>query len=286
MKHKTAFFTVVYPGIENYFKDFAYSLQQQTNKMFDLIIFNENNTEIDFELLLSGISYKIISTEPATPIIIRERGFSYLRKEQYKYVVFGDADDWFSENRVEVCTEYLQEFDFVINDVDIVTDTEQLITRYFSKRLENKSLITMSMVEEGNFMGLSASAIRLEALPTFTTPEGVVALDWYMFSRMLLDGAKACFINEALTYYRQYDTNLVGMKEMTLASLKREVAVKLGHYSALSAHSDVFMKLYKQFVDLSVLVSSDKELNVLYSKIEKLNLDFPFWWEKTKNGQL
>jgi len=54
--HKTAFFTVVYPGIEKYFKDFASSLCRQTDKNFDLIIFNENNTEIDFKSLLEALT--------------------------------------------------------------------------------------------------------------------------------------------------------------------------------------------------------------------------------------
>ena len=286
MKNKTAFFTVVYPGIEDYFKDFAHSIQQQTNKEFDLIIFNENNVRIDFATLLSGIKYKVVPTETATPIIIREQGFTYLRKEQYEYVIFGDADDWFSDNRVKVCLQYLQKFDLVINDVDIVTDTEQLIAHYFSQRIANRSLITIPMVQQGNFMGLSAAAIRLESLPEFITPCGVVALDWYMFTRMIINGSKACFVNETLTYYRQYDTNLVGMKEMTLASLKKEIAVKSGHYGALAIYSDIFAQLHKQFKYLNTLITSDKELNILYSKIDKLNLDFPFWWEKTKNGQL
>ena len=283
---KVAFFTVVYPGIESYFVDFSTSIVQQTNREFDLIIFNESNTVIDFETLLNGINYKVIATDPATPIKIRERGLSYLRHNSYDYVVFGDADDWFAPNRVAKSMELLEHFDLVVNDVDIVTDTETLIASYFSHRVKNRSALTLEMSLHGNCMGLSAAAIKLTSLPEFITPLGVVALDWYMFTRMLLEGSKAVFTNETTTYYRQYDSNLVGMKMMTMESLKREVSIKLGHYRALQKENDRYDVLATNFGKLDKTLSHKVELQSLYSKIRDNKIDFPFWWENTKDGQL
>jgi len=284
MKHSIAFFTVVYPGIEDYFTDFAQSLCTQTMKTFDLVIFNESDTKIDFDLLLPNINYRVVPTEPATPIVIRERGFSYLRQEGYSYIVFGDADDWFSENRVAVSMKYLEHCDLVINDVDIVTAEKTLIEHYFSHRIENRRELSEEMVRYGNFMGLSAAAIRLDSLPEFKTPKGVIALDWYMFVLMLLNKAKGIFTNETLTYYRQYDSNLVGMKAMTKERLKHEIAVKQGHYSALKEMRDQYAVLDKRFASLKKKCEDNLILQDYYSKINH-KINFPFWWEKTGNGQ-
>ncbi len=284
--HKTAFFTVVYPGIEKYFEDFAASVQNQTSKAFDLIIFNENSTDIDFVKLLKGIRYKIIPTTAATPIIIRERGFVYLRKEKYSHVIFGDADDWFSDNRVEKSLELLEDFDLVINDVDIVTDNETLISHYFSCRLANRTIITKKEILLGNFMGLSAAAIKLDALPEFITPQEVVALDWYMFTRMIHEGSHGVFTNEMKTFYRQYDSNLVGMKQVTQESLKREISVKYAHYKALQSFGSHYKLYTKNFKELLQKVVNAEELNQLYSKIKKNPIDHPYWWENTQDGVL
>ena len=284
--HKTAFFTVVYPGIEKYFKDFASSLCRQTDKSFDLIIFNESNTEIDFKSLLEGIQYKVIPTDPATPIIIRERGFAYLRQHHYQYVIFGDADDWFSDNRVAKSVALLEKYALVINDVDIVTDKETLISHYFSHRLKNRTSILENDILYGNFMGLSAAAIQLEALPEFTTPKDIVALDWYMFSLMIHEKKSAVFTNEMTTYYRQYDSNLVGMKQITLDSLKREILVKFAHYKALKPYSAAYEILMNNFAELTKSTENKEDLKLLYSKIKDNTISYPFWWENTKNGLL
>ena len=35
--------TVVYPGADNYVKKFVNSMNNQTNKKFNLVVFNDNN---------------------------------------------------------------------------------------------------------------------------------------------------------------------------------------------------------------------------------------------------
>ncbi len=135
-------------------------------------------------------------------------------------------------------------------------------------------------------MGLSASAIRLASLPEFITPEGVVALDWYMFARMIHNNAKAIFSNEMTTFYRQYDSNLVGMKQMTLQSLKREINIKYAHYNALKQYSVEYEKLIKSFNHLMKIAENEEDLKLLYGKISHNKITYPYWWENTKNGSL
>jgi hypothetical protein len=283
---ETAFFTVVYPGIETYFRDFADSLCRQTYLEFDLIIFNENNTKINFDSLLPGIEYRTIPVESATPVKIREWGFAYLKRCGYRHAIFGDADDWFEENRVGKSLELLENYDVVINDVDIVTDTDTLIPSYFSHRVANRTPIRTEEILYGNFMGLSATALRLDVLPESTAPEEIIALDWYLFSRILLEKASAVFTNETRTFYRQYADNLVGLKQMTPESLHREIGVKYAHYRALRSYDREYEELMRRFAYLVKIAEDASTLNRLYATIAANKLSYPYWWENTRNGML
>lgn len=86
-----------------------------------------------------------------------------------------------------------------------------------------------------------------------------------------MKGNRAIFTNQAVTYYRQYDNNLVGLKRLTQESYKKGLQVKKKHYQLLSNEYEEFHDKLKQLLSIDV-ESIDLE------SINK-RLEFPLWWE-------
>jgi hypothetical protein len=42
----------------------------------------------------------------------------------------------------------------------------------------------------------------------------MVAVDWHMYKELLKSGCSAIFINKAITFYRQYRKNTVGLESI------------------------------------------------------------------------
>jgi len=81
-----------------------------------------------------------------------------------------------------------------------------------SNRIDNNSIIEYSYVKDKNIFGLSNTAINTNILSEVTFDKNIVAVDWHFYKELLKNGCRAIFINKAITFYRQYQENTVGLK--------------------------------------------------------------------------
>jgi hypothetical protein len=147
-----------------------------------------------------------------TPAKNREFGINFCKYEEYEYLIFGDSDDYFSDNRVELSLSVLNKNDIVVNDVSLFDDNCVYETMYMSNRLEDNSKISYEYIKNKNIFGLSNTAIKLDILEEVVFDEGIIAVDWELYRGLLKDGCSAIFTNEMITYYRQYKDNTVGLQ--------------------------------------------------------------------------
>ena len=265
-KTKIAFLTTIFPKNKNFLTSFFNSLNNQSFKNFDVIVVNDGlknfqNYKKNFKKL------NIIDiNKSCSPIKNREIGINYCIENKYDILIFGDSDDYFKKNRVEISLELLKKNDIVVNDLSLFNEKKILQEMYFSKRINNYKEINLEFIVNKNIFGLSNTAIKLKNLKKFNLPNYLIALDWYIFSKLLVEGKKAIFTNKTITFYRQHKNNFVGMKTMTSELLKKSIIVKKKHYRALSKISNYFkIKLHK----LKNQESSRKKI------------DHPLWWEQT-----
>src|SRR5690554_5171278 len=103
MKKSVCFVTVIFPDNVEFFKDFIVSINQQTINDFHLIIFNDGVKDIDRLKILIEVEYSIVDF-PEEITIAQNRSFvlAYLKQSKFHYAIFGDSDDYFPSNRVEV----------------------------------------------------------------------------------------------------------------------------------------------------------------------------------------
>lgn len=270
---KIAFFSVIFPSIEFFLYDYFISLSQQTYKNFDIILVNENCQNF-IQAKSEFTDLNIIEIPPSSSIIKnRERGISWMKKEGYEYIIFGDADDYFSLNRVEVCLNLLDNNKIVFNDLTTFNESGIINDKYLSNRLNKNQTIDFEYIKNRNVLGLSNTAIQSKIVDKdLSFPEELIAFDWAFFSYLMLrNNNKAIFTNEALTYYRQHGTNTIGLQNRP-ENYRKIIEVKFQHYKFLSKFEKVYIpKMEKYEKTLENMVKIKKEMD---SQIK-----YPLWWE-------
>ena len=276
----TAFVTVVYPGCEPYLSDFIDSLSRQTYQKFDLIVLNDQNTDISDIRSAGDISLIEINVNNRTPAKIREFGLQYLVDSQYLYAVFGDSDDWFEDNRIDVCISMLSDCDVVVNDLHLATDVNNVYeNNYLSARFFDNSKVKLVDIIDKNIFGLSNTAIKISSLFSMNIDKDLVAIDWYIFSCLLANGALARFTNKTSTFYRQHNNNTVGIAGLTEQHVKNGIATKLMHYQNMEKQDMRYHKLASDIQNLKILCLNEDYFNNYLTSLGNNKVDNPLWWE-------
>jgi len=263
---KIAFFTTIFTMNEHYLYDFFNSLRNQTYQKFDIIVVNDGYKNFEKIKTLYSKTLNIIELQYSnTPVKNREYGINYCIDNNYDFLIFGDSDDYFKNNRVEKSIELLKKTDVVVNDLNLFDENSIYQRMYLSKRLKNHQNVDFNFIRNKNIFGLSNTALKLKDSKKIELPNDLIALDWYIFSMLLIAGKKAIFTNETVSYYRQHGQNIIGLKQLDEISFNLALKVKIKHYKALN-------KLSKRF---------DIDLNKLRNKkITKKKINNPLWWEQ------
>jgi len=278
-----AVLTTVYPQVGEYLDMFLATLEKQTLRNFDLVIVNDGIDSLDALCeQRDNLACRLVDGR-ATPASNREAGIRYCLNAGYEYVIFADADDYFDPTRVAVSIAKMRSMvaDCVVNDVHLVTESAQpVVESYFSRRLTNNQFVRIDDIMHGNIFGLSNTAVRTTCLSGVQIDADLVAVDWYLFTVLLLRGCRAVFTNEANTFYRQHSSNTVGLGAVTIESVKRAVSVKSGHYSVLAARYSEFTELSRYYTRLAAQLTDEGYMRKYFSKCLEHLPEYPFWWEE------
>lgn len=254
---KTVFSTVIYKQAQGFITDFINSVDNQSDKDFDLLIINDNFNQDELVAVKEQI-HAMIHDMNIHVIDLYEQHLSIAgtriqmlnaaKQMGYDLVIMGDVDDTFASNRVEE-TKKAYELDktatFFYNK--LVTDSGREVFTEISPKVDS-----IKQISQGNFIGMSTSAIRLECI----TEDFIQSLnegdcpvfDWYLFSRILLDIGYGIFVTDTATIYRIYDNNEVGVTR----DIKKELEVKKVHYANLAKRYDYFKDLLSKLEDIDI----------------------------------
>jgi hypothetical protein len=283
-RQNTVFITTIFPSVSGFLSTFFESIKKQTYKEFDLLIMNDGYIGDIEQYGLENFSADVINICNKTPAEIRAEGINYALEKNYKIIVLGDADDYFSENRIQKSVELLKNYDIVVNDLTIVDAGENnVIEGYLSSRINNKTEIPIEFIYERNIFGLSNTAFRTNFLKKDfrLINDKVIAFDWLLFSGLLLEGGKAIFTDECISYYRVYDGNTIGLSNPDEKKIILGLQVKKQHYNLLKNKNQEYKKYYEGVVEIikQIEVSEEFKRNFITHYLQKHNLTNLFWWE-------
>lgn len=275
-RNNVVILTTIFQQDISYVSAYFESVAQQTFQDFDLLIINDGFSNLA----------KIREAYP-TINIIEFAGTGKIAKNRellvnnslelgYTKAIFADFDDYFSLNRVETQVALLDVYDIVVNDLAMVVNNVVMQEHYFANVLFDRQQIVLSDVLEFNFLGMSNTAIKLSGLKKVKFDEQLKAVDWFFFSEMLINGARAIFTNQCITYYRQHENNVANIGCVTMEQLINEMSVKSIHYSQLVFISKIYEPLLAGVQDFNQ--RSDTEAFMKYYKSVEKQTKPPFWW--------
>ncbi|MDD2986292.1 hypothetical protein [Flavobacterium sp.] len=274
--NETVFCSVIFPANLPYFEDFIRSLENQTDTAFTLLLFNDGIAELEDYLKNTSLNYQLVKIQGSIPQT-RTYVLSFLKHSHFSKIIFGDTDDYFSENRVEVCKKLLEDYDIVANDLVLVSQNKTVLGDLFWKnRKEVAQPINLASITHYNFLGLGNTAINRNVLPEqISFNSDLIAIDWFLFSVILQSDVKVVFSSESHVFYRQHDANSIGRKTMTFADFKKGITIKLNHYRTLALHNPDFKVLANQYEAFMPQLTAD-----YFNEISKQKIENPFWWEE------
>lgn len=262
---RTALITFIYPAAKKYLSALVADLNNQTDKNFTVVVFNDGVEQPEKWLNELRVPHQIIPVEAETPMTIRFEALELLRTMGFEYIIFQDSDDGLNANRVEVVVELLKDYPMVVNDLDIMNETGQVIsTNIWKERFEVKPTFSSDDLVSYNFAGLGNTAIHsqlLHATPRQPSKE-LIAVDWYIFYSILKSTAVVGYrTSRCTTLYRQHSQNSVG--QMTPEKRDMAMQVKALHVAAIQAQG------------MTLPAAMDDK----HSKNTNHNYTHPFWWE-------
>ena len=116
-------------------------------------------------------------------------------------------------------------------------------------------------------------------------------MDWWIFSKILVERHEGRFVDKAITYYRQGENNFIGQKKMMdNQTLALGIAVKKSHYRNMSMHCDaisnktlqrIYKEKYDEMVMLSLTIKDDSFLHHYLNVVnENYAMIYNGWWSE------
>ena len=271
---RTVFGTVFYNLAFDYLSNFIDSLNMQDDKEFEVLIINDDIEECRIKEVLDHalFTYEIVRYEKKySPAGLRIMLMIEALKRDVELLILGDADDEFLSNRVGLIKNSASIYDeylFFYNNILTIKGED-----VFPPLPQNINGI--EEICDYNFLGMSNTSIRInklhiDELHSFFEGDQPI-FDWYLFSRLLIDGAKGKYVDDAVTYYRYHDNNLVGNQDADNQIIAREIEVKKQHYWSLASRSLLMEKLCKQYEEGEFYLTKNQKPH--------------FWWGYTKGGK-
>lgn len=272
---KVAFGTVVYDASYKFHKDFVESINNQDTFNFDVLLLNDNLCDNKCHGLTNSIDQNVVWVKSEPNITIPQLRIELIKaakEKEYDLLILGDFDDTISKNRVsKVISHFDSLYSFFYNDLYYLDS-------------KNKFFYTLPLfveeinpILECNFLGLSNTALNmhkvdfqlLDMLKTMQT----VAFDWMIFSLLLIQGHKGKKVDNCKTYYRIYEQNTAGESNNSIEGIKKEIEVKIAHYSKLINVDFRYSEIYNFYIELRG--SFDKCSDML---LENSTTNNQYWW--------
>lgn len=291
---KLIYATVVYSceDFKIFLSDYLKSVFNQTNHNFELLILSDDVDLITIKNFVSQFkNEKKIHYEKnnknLSPVLLRQELIDISYELGADTLIFSDFDESVAENRVEEIALNINNYDFVFNDFFIVDKNINKLYEqsFFQMRNLPDLLVNYKDIISYNYVGLGSMALNLSKynFRKIKIPSYIKAFDWFIATKVLIDGGSGKKIKNTFANYRQHDKSFIGFgKEINAHSLNLGLKVKEGHYNFFKDYCNEYKILYKEILFLKKFIQEIGEKNYINQINSNLNLKSACWWENIK----
>jgi hypothetical protein len=292
---KTIYSTVIYDckNFDIFIKDYLLSVFEQTSQQFELMLLID---DADEELVKSKVDefnhgnivvHVLKSDRSRKPVELRQELINQSCRLGAELLIFSDFDEEVARNRVEEVVKYLPNYEFVFNDFYIVNKNLERLSQasFFYNRNIPEEICDWHDIKSCNYIGYGSMAINLKKYKyeNLVFPLNIQALDWFIATKVLMDGGAGFRINTTHANYRQHENSFVGFDfNLNEEKLVQGLAIKKSHYDYFRACNSDMQELYEGVLELEGYINEIGQ-EVYINKInENYDTDEFCWWENIK----
>jgi len=268
-----------------YLDDYLGSLTEQEFSDFDLVLINDGLDGLCEKLGNYDIDAEIFAGVGSVPDN-RRRLIEIVVGAGYEKIIFTDCDDFYPPERFRVSEDLLQRCDAVVNDLDLVSETGEIVeSSYLSRRLSNGQSITSQNLIHSNMMGLTNTAVRCGVLARQIgyLRGDLDIFDWYLWSHVLQKETRVSFTSLTSSQYRVYAGNTLGLPQpINELSVRKGIKVKRIHYQNLAACGEIYNTLFRIYSEVQVKSNDLGWLDAYVAALQEVRVENPMWWENIR----
>lgn len=208
--------------------------------------------------------------EGVSPAQVRKRLLREAMASEAEILIFADMDDVLAADAPGKHRDNLRNADISFGDLQLIDISgHNLERRFFDDADVPWTVSGPDTLLDRNFLGLSNTAMRRSSIPdtALAVPDKVRAVDWWLFSTLLLAGRTARRVPSHVAQYRVYSASTLGADmPATREALRNQIDIAILHYSAFPAIAE-FLIRQQRLTDLADEVAgwSSHELAVALS---------------------
>jgi glycosyltransferase involved in cell wall biosynthesis len=240
--NKVAICVPIYEKARPYFARFSTSLQLAIQGRSVQIVFIDDGVTDSLNSIQSFMgesSFEMISSpQDSTKADVRRVMLDVACELDVDVCVFTDCDDELVPDAIGIHLKALENADFSYSDQILInSDSKLLGTTLFENWSVPHRIESIETLNSGNFVGFSGCALRRSILSASvrTIPSDVQATDWWVFSKLLIEGTLGAQTSEPVVRYRQHANNIFGGARCSssLADISRKAEIALAHFMNL-----------------------------------------------------
>jgi glycosyltransferase involved in cell wall biosynthesis len=285
---KLAVYTTVYPSVTPYLADWHKSVQQQTDKKFDLYIGVDSLTPEEIAEAMGDFPHATLFSNPAGLSAAQIRNAALERLvDEYDAIVLVDSDDIMHPSRVNAARAALQTHDVTGCALRLIDQRGRDLGFTFGPASNSDY---GSLLARYNVFGLSNTAYRATTLRRcLPIPDDCILIDWLLATRAWARGAKLDFDHVARMSYRQYRNNTARvLPPFSAQYIKRAAALVVDHYRLLLAtdklegwvsNSLMLATAFRRANSFHQAITTERRKLERYVKaLNMLTPSFVWWW--------
>lgn len=148
-----------------------------------------------------------------------------LKHANGEYIFLADQDDIWIPRKVEIFKKYLNDYDLVLSDANIIDDSGKEIYESFYRVNASNGGLLKNMVKN-SYLGCTMAFNRKILEKSLPFPKDLPMHDWWMGLIAEVYG-KTCFVDDKLISYRRHGNNASPTGEKSKYSIIKKIQFRL-----------------------------------------------------------